>query len=82
MARLYCGNLPWQVTEDEIIEHFSSYGISSVRLITDKETGSSKGYGFIEVALAQECIDELNGVFLKGRALTVSKAHYESQPKR
>lgn len=74
---LYVGNIPWNTTADEIGEFFVSHGeVESSRIITDRETGRSRGFGFIEVgeADATRMAEELNGVDFRGRALTVNEA--------
>lgn len=74
---LYVGNLPWNTTADELGEFFGQYGqIESSRIITDRETGRSRGFGFIEVdeADATRLAEELNGKDFGGRPLTVNEA--------
>jgi len=75
---LYVGNLPWTVTEDELAEAFSRIGtVGAVRIIADRVTGRSRGYGFIEVdgIGLQEAIDSMDGYELRGRRLSVGPAH-------
>lgn len=77
MTTLYVGNLPWNTTAEELGEFFSQYGeISSSRIITDRETGRSRGFGFIEVGEedAERMAEELNGKNFGGRPLTVNEA--------
>jgi cold-inducible RNA-binding protein len=78
MKRLYVGNLSFHTTEDQLRSLFTSYGqIDSVSLVTDRNTGQSRGFAFVEVAddaAAQKAIDELNGRDLDGRNLTVNEA--------
>lgn len=75
---LYVGNLPWSTTEDELQQAFS--GVSSVlscRIITDRETGRSRGFGFVEVgddADVQSVVEAMNGAELGGRAIVVNEA--------
>ncbi|NEX18902.1 RNA-binding protein [Thiorhodococcus mannitoliphagus] len=75
---IYVGNLSYGVTQDELREAFGAYGeISSVNLITDKFTGSSKGFGFVEMpdnAEADAAIKSLNETPLKGRNMRVNQA--------
>ena len=74
---LYVGNLPWNTTADELGEFFGSYGhVESSRIITDRETGRSRGFGFIEVDEedAARIATELNGKDYGGRPLTVNEA--------
>ena len=71
------GNLPWNTTADELGEFFEEYGqVESSRIITDRETGRSRGFGFIEVeeADAARMAEELNGKDFGGRPLTVNEA--------
>jgi len=75
---IYVGNLPYSVTEDELREVFSEFGeVSSVNVITDKYSGQSKGFGFVEMANnseADEAIKALNESLLKGRNIKVNQA--------
>jgi len=74
---LYVGNLPWNTTADELNEFFAPYGqVESSRIITDRETGRSRGFGFIEVeeSDATRMAEELNGMDYGGRPLTVNEA--------
>ena len=74
---LYVGNLPWNTSPDELTEFFSQYGeVISSRIITDRETGRSRGFGFVEVedAGAERMIQDLNGKEFNGRPLTVNEA--------
>lgn len=76
--KLYVGNLPFSATEDSLKEVFSQFGtVESVSVITDRYTGQSKGFGFIELANKSEAsaaIDKMNGSELDGRILKVSEA--------
>ena len=76
MKKLYVGNLPFSSTEDEIRQLFSQYGtVSSVALITDRDTGAPRGFGFVEMEEgASEAISALNNYELGGRALKVNEA--------
>ncbi|MGE5675019.1 MAG: RNA recognition motif domain-containing protein [Mycobacterium leprae] len=74
---LYVGNLPWAVTEEDLVRAFSQYAqVISARVVTDRETGKSRGFGFVEVAEEQApaAITNLNGAEWAGRALTVNEA--------
>jgi RNA recognition motif-containing protein len=75
-TNIYVGNLPFSATEDEIEDLFSAYGVvERVNLITDRETGRLKGFGFVEMASGgQEAITALNQRELNGRTLTVNPA--------
>jgi RNA recognition motif-containing protein len=76
--KIYAGNLHYGMTEDELQKIFEEYGqVSSVKIITDKYSGRSKGFGFVEMpndAEAQQAIDELNGTDVKGRNITVNQS--------
>lgn len=75
---LYVGNLLFDVTENELKELFEPFGqVTEIRLIMDKFSGKSKGFGFIEMPSkdeAQKAIEGLNGKDIKGRAMTVNEA--------
>lgn len=74
---LYVGNLPWATTEDSLTEAFNAHGVVlSSRIITDKETGRSRGFGFVEVedADADKMIDAMNGSDFGGRQIVVNEA--------
>ena len=76
--KLYVGNLSFDVTESHLNEMFSAYGaVKSAQLIMDRDTGRSKGFGFVELSSDQEAeaaIAGLNGQMSGGRALTVNEA--------
>lgn len=76
--KLYVGNLPYSATEESLNAFFSEAGqVESVRIITDRETGRSKGFGFVEFANdedGQKAIDQFNGAELDGRPLRVNEA--------
>lgn len=76
--RLYVGGLPYSTTEDAVREAFSQAGtVENVSIITDKMTGRSKGFGFVEMSNddeAQAAIDMWNGKDFDGRRLTVNEA--------
>jgi RNA recognition motif-containing protein len=74
--RLYIGNLPWRLVEADLITGFEAYGVveGSVKVIRDRETNRSKGYGFIEVERGEDAIKEMNGKEILGRGLKVSEA--------
>ena len=75
---IFVGNLDWATTEDALRELFEPFGtVERVQLITDRETGRPRGFGFVEMpnaTEAQAAIDGLNGTVLGGRALTVNEA--------
>ncbi len=76
--KLYVGNLPFSVTEAYLSDLFSGYGtVESAKLITDRDSGRSKGFGFVEMSTDEEAtkaIEEMNGKEVDGRALTVNEA--------
>lgn len=82
MTRIYVGNLSLQATEEQLRGLFAGYGVvDNVTIITDRMTGRSRGFGFIEMSddsAAQSAIDGLNGTDLEGRALTVNVARPRS----
>lgn len=74
---LYVGNLPWSTTETELADAFRPYGeVISSRIITDRETGRSRGFGFVEVndTDAEKMVDAMNGSQLGGRQIVVNEA--------
>jgi len=73
---LYVGNLPFNTTADDLREAFSQFGtVSRAQVISDRETGRSRGFGFVEMEDgAEAAIDGLNGKEFQGRTLTVNEA--------
>lgn len=81
---IYVGNLPWSTTEEALAETFSQFGpVQSCRIVTDRETGRSRGFGFVEVndEDAERIIAAAQGLTLGGRVLTVNEAR-ERGPRR
>ncbi len=76
MTNIYVGNLPFSATEDEVHDLFSQHGeVSSVRLISDRDTGRPRGFGFVEMESGgDDAIQALNGVAMGGRDLKVNEA--------
>jgi RNA recognition motif-containing protein len=76
--RIYVGNLAWSTTEDDLTELFEAYGeIARAQIMTDRETGRSRGFGFVEMpdtAEANAAIAGLHGTSHGGRLLTVNEA--------
>jgi len=76
--KLYVGNLPYGVGDPELLRLFEPHGtVASAQVIMDRDTGRSKGFGFVEMASdaeAQAAITAMNGAELEGRALTVNEA--------
>jgi RNA recognition motif-containing protein len=77
-VNLYVGNLNFDTTEEDLRQAFSAHGtVTSARIITDRETGNSRGFGFVEMddsAAGQSAMLALNGQELGGRTLTVNEA--------
>jgi len=86
LKTIYVGNLPFNISEDEIRELFAQHGdVQSVKLITDRETGRPRGFGFIEMEddAAQSAISALDGTDFGGRTLRVNEARDRSaRPRR
>jgi RNA recognition motif-containing protein len=86
-SKLYVGRLPYATTEDELRELFAAQGtVESAVVITDRATGQSKGFGFVEMstdAEAQAAVNALNGSEVGGRQIAVSEARpMEERPRR
>lgn len=84
---LYVGNLSYNTTETDLREAFSAHGeVDSVRIITDRDTGRSKGFGFVEMSdegAARAAIDAVNGIELHERTIKVNEARpREERPQR
>lgn len=75
---IYVGNLVWDCNQDDLYALFAAHGqVARAQVITDRETGRSRGFGFVEMsddAEAQKAIDALNGADFRGRPLTVNEA--------
>lgn len=84
--KLYVGNISWGMNEDSLNEAFSSFGeVKSVKIITDRDTGRSKGFGFVEMANADEAqtvISNLDGKDMDGRPLKVNVAQDKPRESR
>lgn len=77
MRTVYVGNLPWEVTEEELAAAFAPYGeVTGARIASDRVTGRSRGFGFVEMndEGAEKAIQALNGADWGGRTLTVNEA--------
>ena len=76
--KLYVGSLPFGAKDEDLKEHFSTIGeVESAKIITDRDSGQSKGFGFVEMATEEEArraIDELNGSSFMDRPITVNEA--------
>lgn len=74
---IYVGNLPWSATEDQVRDLFKEHGdVLNVKLVSDRDTGRAKGFGFVEMedADADKAIEALNNVNFGGRTLRVNEA--------
>jgi len=75
---IYVGNLSYSMTEDELREAFAAHGeVSSVKILSDRETGRSRGFGFVEMPDQSEgetAVSQLNGKEMGGRALRINEA--------
>ena len=83
--RLYVGNLAYSMRDESLIQQFSQFGsVTSAKVMMERETGRSKGFGFVEMGSdteAQDAINGLNGRSVEGRAMTVNIARpMESRP--
>lgn len=78
-VKLYVGNLSYKTTEEELNAHFATAGsVKSVKLVTDRFSGQSRGFAFVEMASEPEAlkaVEDLNGKPLGGRTLVVNEAH-------
>ncbi|MBE0642477.1 MAG: RNA-binding protein [Bacteroidetes bacterium] len=83
---LYVGNLSYQMTDDDLHNAFAAYGeVSSAKIIMDRDTGRSKGFGFVEMpddAEAEEAIKALDGADLGGRNIKVNQARPRTEEPR
>lgn len=77
-TKIYVGNLPYSVTDSTLQGNFAAYGsVSSAKVMMDRDTGQSKGFGFVEMSSAegaQAAIEALNGMSVEGRAIVVNLA--------
>jgi cold-inducible RNA-binding protein len=83
MKNIFVGNLSFTATEDGVRSMFEAYGtVDRVSIVTDRDTGQPKGFGFVEMtndAEAERAISELNGTELNGRALTINEARPKTE---
>ncbi len=86
MINIYVGNLPFSATEDEVRSLFSTYGeVSRVHLVTDRETGRPRGFGFVEMAdesKGKQAIDGLGEAEMGGRQLKINEARPRENNRR
>jgi RNA recognition motif-containing protein len=77
---LYVGNLEWGTSEEELKEFFAPYGsVVYAKIVRDKDSGRSKGYGFVMMENADEAMENLNGKEFKGRSLKVNPSRSETR---
>lgn len=85
MKKLFVGNLPWSVDDQQLEEMFVQYGaVASAKVIQDRDTGRSRGFGFVEMeedAAADDAVDALDGSDVNGRPLRVNEAN-DRPPRR
>ena len=83
---IFVGSLPWSIEEADLRESFEAYGaVDSVKVVTDKFTGRSKGFGFVEMPNDDEAlkaIEELNGATVEGRTIVVNKSEPKPEGER
>ena len=81
---IYVGNLPYKTSDQDLSDLFASYGeVKSAKVIMDRETGRSRGFGFVEViGNGQEAVDALNGSDFEGRNLVVNEAREKPNNRR
>ena len=83
---IFVGSLPFKIVESELQEIFEEYGeVTSVKIITDRATGRSKGFGFVEMSNEEEAkkaIEELNNAEVEGRTIVVNKAEEKKEGSR
>ena len=83
---IYVGNLSYGMSEDELRDAFGAFGeVSSVKILMDRETGRSRGFGFVEMpnqSEAETAIAKLNGTDVGGRALRINEARPREQQRR
>jgi RNA recognition motif-containing protein len=83
---IYVGNLSWDVTQEELMQAFQAHGqVTSANIITDKYTGRSRGFGFVEMPVEDEAraaISTLNGTDLRGRSINVNEARPRNDSSR
>ena len=84
--KIYVGNLPWSTTDQELSDMFGEIGaVRSATVITDRETGRSRGFGFVEMDSdddAKKAIADFNGKDMGGRPLRVNEANERERPNR
>jgi cold-inducible RNA-binding protein len=81
--KLFVGGISWNLTEEELTEAFAKVGeVEEAKIITDRVSGRSKGFGFVTMATAEDAVkavEEMNGTELDGRAITVNEARPQKE---
>jgi RNA recognition motif-containing protein len=81
--KLFVGGISWNLTEEELKEAFAKVGeVEEAKIITDRVSGRSKGFGFVTMATAEDAVkavEEMNGTELDGRAITVNEARPQKE---
>ena len=80
--KLFVGNLPWRVRDNDLVEMFSEHGhVTAANVVLDRDTGRSRGFGFVEMGDddARKAIEALNGQDLDGRAINVNEARAKTR---
>jgi RNA recognition motif-containing protein len=81
-TKIYVGNLPWRATDEQLEQMFAAHGqVAEAKIITDRETGRSRGFGFVtmnDASAAQAAIQAINGQPMEGRNLVVNEAHEQA----
>lgn len=84
--KIFVGNLPWSIEEAELSQYFEKFGaVSSASIITDRISGRSRGFGFVEMSddeAARKAIEALNGTEIAGRAAVVNQAQEKTERPR
>ena len=83
---IYVGNLPWDLTEEDLREAFAAFGeVETAKIVTDRETGRARGFGFVEMSNKDEgtaAISGMNEKDLKGRSIKVNEARPRTENRR
>jgi RNA recognition motif-containing protein len=80
--KVYIGNLPWSVTDMDLLDLFKPFGdVDSAQVVTDRDSGRSRGFGFVEMAAqhASQAIAKLNGSMVESRQLRVNEAQSKAR---
>jgi len=81
-VKLFVGNLPWRIRDNDLVEMFSQHGqVVAANVVMDRDTGRSRGFGFVEMGDGdgQKAIEALNGFDIDGRAINVNEARAKTR---